>query len=166
MSCSTESSRTTSGVMVMAVAAKVGSKAKTTIAEVSESTSHYFSTGRLPGQIHALSDSRAGSHPPGTVKEENLRFPYKGGGCLARAWEPNKPQSHNDPDGSRTSLYFRHTTTMVLLRFAPSPTGALHLGGLRTALFNHLYARKLGGKWILRIEDTDAVRVNWCSPHF
>ena len=49
--------------------------------------------------------------------------------------------------------------TMVLLRFAPSPTGALHLGGLRTALFNHLYARKLGGKWILRIEDTDAVRV-------
>ncbi|KAI0078525.1 glutamyl-tRNA synthetase [Panus rudis PR-1116 ss-1] len=46
----------------------------------------------------------------------------------------------------------------VLLRFAPSPTGALHLGGLRTALYNHLYARKLGGKWILRIEDTDATR--------
>ena len=46
---------------------------------------------------------------------------------------------------------------MVLLRFAPSPTGSLHLGGLRTALYNHLYARKLGGKWILRIEDTDAV---------
>ena len=46
----------------------------------------------------------------------------------------------------------------VLLRFAPSPTGALHLGGLRTALFNHLYARRLGGKWILRIEDTDAKR--------
>ncbi|KDQ52975.1 hypothetical protein JAAARDRAFT_39688 [Jaapia argillacea MUCL 33604] len=46
----------------------------------------------------------------------------------------------------------------VLLRFAPSPTGALHLGGLRTALYNHLYARKLGGKWILRIEDTDAKR--------
>ncbi|EIN13144.1 hypothetical protein PUNSTDRAFT_57115 [Punctularia strigosozonata HHB-11173 SS5] len=46
----------------------------------------------------------------------------------------------------------------TLLRFAPSPTGALHLGGLRTALFNHLYARKLGGKWILRIEDTDATR--------
>jgi len=44
------------------------------------------------------------------------------------------------------------------LRFAPSPTGALHLGGLRTALYNHLYARKLKGKWILRIEDTDAAR--------
>ena len=64
-----------------------------------------------------------------------------------------------DPDRSRATLYFRHTAAMVLLRFAPSPTGALHLGGLRTALFNHLYARKLGGKWILRIEDTDAVRV-------
>ncbi|KAH9920330.1 glutamyl-tRNA synthetase [Fomitopsis serialis] len=47
---------------------------------------------------------------------------------------------------------------MVLLRFAPSPTGAIHLGGLRTALYNYLYARKLGGRWILRIEDTDATR--------
>ncbi|QRV76934.1 glutamyl-tRNA synthetase [Ceratobasidium sp. AG-Ba] len=41
------------------------------------------------------------------------------------------------------------------LRFAPSPTGFLHLGGLRTALFNHVMARKLGGEWVLRIEDTD-----------
>ncbi|CAK5269221.1 unnamed protein product [Mycena citricolor] len=47
---------------------------------------------------------------------------------------------------------------MALLRFAPSPTGALHLGGLRMALFNHLHAKKLGGKWILRIEDTDSTR--------
>ena len=52
---------------------------------------------------------------------------------------------------------------MVLLRFALSLTGALHLGELRTALFDHLYARKLGGKWILRIEDTDAVRVSRSS---
>lgn len=43
------------------------------------------------------------------------------------------------------------------LRFAPSPTGLLHLGGLRTALFNHLLARKWKGKWILRVEDTDRV---------
>jgi glutamyl-tRNA synthetase len=47
---------------------------------------------------------------------------------------------------------------MTLLRFAPSPTGALHLGGLRMALYNHLYAKKNGGKWILRVEDTDSVR--------
>jgi glutamyl-tRNA synthetase len=46
---------------------------------------------------------------------------------------------------------------MALLRFAPSPTGPLHLGGLRTALYNHIYAKKLGGRWLLRIEDTDAV---------
>ncbi|KAF8324958.1 hypothetical protein F5887DRAFT_1021355 [Amanita rubescens] len=47
---------------------------------------------------------------------------------------------------------------MTLLRFAPSPTGPLHLGGLRMALYNHLYAKKNNGKWILRIEDTDAMR--------
>ncbi|KAJ6607384.1 hypothetical protein B0H10DRAFT_2072102 [Mycena sp. CBHHK59/15] len=47
---------------------------------------------------------------------------------------------------------------MALLRFAPSPTGALHLGGLRMALYNYLYAKKHGGKWILRIEDTDSTR--------
>ncbi|KAF8207609.1 hypothetical protein K438DRAFT_1575701 [Mycena galopus ATCC 62051] len=47
---------------------------------------------------------------------------------------------------------------MALLRFAPSPTGALHLGGLRMALYNHMYAKKNGGKWILRIEDTDSTR--------
>lgn len=47
-----------------------------------------------------------------------------------------------------------------LLRFAPSPTGALHLGGLRTALINQLFARKHAGKWILRIEDTDTVTLS------
>jgi glutamyl/glutaminyl-tRNA synthetase len=45
----------------------------------------------------------------------------------------------------------------VRVRFAPSPSGYLHLGGLRTALFNYLLARKTGGKFLLRIEDTDNV---------
>lgn len=66
----------------------------------------------------------------------------------------------------------------VRLRFAPSPTGSLHLGGLRTALFNHLLARKLGGQWLLRIEDTDRTRfvpgaqeeqmrcLEWAGLHF
>jgi len=53
----------------------------------------------------------------------------------------------------------RNLLSSVRLRFAPSPTGHLHLGGLRTALFNHLLARKLDGKWILRIEDTDQSRL-------
>ena len=43
----------------------------------------------------------------------------------------------------------------IRVRFAPSPTGALHIGGLRTALFNYLYAKKHNGEFILRIEDTD-----------
>ena len=46
----------------------------------------------------------------------------------------------------------------VVTRFAPSPTGALHIGGARTALFNWLFARARGGKFLLRIEDTDRVR--------
>src|SRR5574341_1269298 len=46
----------------------------------------------------------------------------------------------------------------VRVRFAPSPTGALHIGGVRTAIFNWLFARHYGGKFILRIEDTDRAR--------
>lgn len=47
---------------------------------------------------------------------------------------------------------------MIRVRFAPSPTGNLHIGGARTALFNWIYARSTGGKFILRIEDTDQAR--------
>jgi len=46
----------------------------------------------------------------------------------------------------------------IRVRFAPSPTGPLHIGGLRTALYNFLFARKNHGKFILRIEDTDQAR--------
>ncbi|MCD8164720.1 MAG: glutamate--tRNA ligase [Bacteroides sp.] len=46
----------------------------------------------------------------------------------------------------------------VRVRFAPSPTGALHIGGVRTALYNYLFARQYGGEFILRIEDTDSTR--------
>jgi glutamyl-tRNA synthetase len=63
----------------------------------------------------------------------------------------------------------------IRVRFAPSPTGALHIGGVRTALYNYLFAKKNGGTFILRIEDTDQVRyvpkaedyiveaLNWCG---
>jgi glutamyl-tRNA synthetase len=66
----------------------------------------------------------------------------------------------------------------VRVRFAPSPTGPLHIGGVRTALFNYLYAKKHQGKFILRIEDTDQNRfvegaeeyiieaLNWCGIPF
>src|SRR6201986_4864268 len=46
----------------------------------------------------------------------------------------------------------------VRVRFAPSPTGPLHIGGARTALFNYLFARHHGGEYLLRIEDTDKER--------
>src|SRR5439155_4573124 len=49
-------------------------------------------------------------------------------------------------------------TATVVTRFAPSPTGFLHIGGARTALFNWLYARARGGRMLLRIEDTDRER--------
>jgi glutamyl-tRNA synthetase len=66
----------------------------------------------------------------------------------------------------------------VRVRFAPSPTGPLHIGGIRTALYNFLFARKMGGKSILRIEDTDQNRyvpgaedyimesLDWCGICF
>lgn len=56
----------------------------------------------------------------------------------------------------------RHSSTdqfkkNIRVRFAPSPTGSLHLGGLRTALYNYLFAKSQNGTFILRIEDTDQV---------
>jgi len=63
----------------------------------------------------------------------------------------------------KTTAARKHEKTMTenkkpVLRFAPSPTGFLHIGGARTALFNWLYARHTGGKFLLRIEDTDRER--------
>lgn len=55
-------------------------------------------------------------------------------------------------------LYLHPMSKSVRVRFAPSPTGGLHLGGVRTALYNYLFARHHGGKFILRIEDTDQTR--------
>ncbi len=54
----------------------------------------------------------------------------------------------------------RAPSTPIVVRFAPSPTGYLHIGGARTALFNWLYARGCGGQFLLRIEDTDRERNN------
>ena len=56
-------------------------------------------------------------------------------------------------------------TRPVRVRFAPSPTGPLHMGGVRTALYNYLYAKQKGGEFIIRIEDTDSNRfVPGASP--
>jgi len=50
------------------------------------------------------------------------------------------------------------TTSKVITRFAPSPTGFLHIGGARTALFNYYFAKHMGGEFRLRVEDTDKAR--------
>jgi glutamyl-tRNA synthetase len=50
------------------------------------------------------------------------------------------------------------SNTPVVTRFAPSPTGTLHIGSARTALFNWLFARRHGGQFLLRVEDTDKER--------
>ena len=50
------------------------------------------------------------------------------------------------------------TERKVRVRFAPSPTGPLHIGGVRTALYNYLFARQHGGELVFRIEDTDSNR--------
>lgn len=77
-------------------------------------------------------------------------------------------QKHNDV----------HPKEPAITRFAPSPTGLLHMGSLRTALYNYLLARNTGGKFILRLEDTDRTRyheqaeaniletLRWCGIHW
>jgi glutamyl-tRNA synthetase len=62
------------------------------------------------------------------------------------------------PDTSLEKVCVSASTETIVTRFAPSPTGYLHIGGARTALFNWLYARHFGGKFLLRIEDTDRAR--------
>jgi len=56
------------------------------------------------------------------------------------------------------ALYLCRMFNKVRVRFAPSPTGGLHLGGVRTVLYNYLFAKKNGGDFIVRIEDTDQTR--------
>jgi len=60
-----------------------------------------------------------------------------------------------DKRGGSWERLSQQETPMTTTRFAPSPTGYIHIGNLRTALFNWLIARKAGGTFILRIDDTD-----------
>ncbi|XP_062020029.1 glutamate--tRNA ligase, chloroplastic/mitochondrial [Rosa rugosa] len=75
---------------------------------------------------------------------------------LGQSYRPRRLSLFN---GRRTfSVSASATPDQVRVRFAPSPTGNLHVGGARTALFNYLFARSNGGKFVLRIEDTDLER--------
>jgi glutamyl/glutaminyl-tRNA synthetase len=62
-------------------------------------------------------------------------------------------------NGKPQDSIMRQENLKVRVRFAPSPTGFMHIGGVRTALFNYLFAKNLGGEFLLRIEDTDQKRL-------
>lgn len=81
--------------------------------------------------------------PPNAIRGQDVRWRYLSTSPVVRAAPNRKVQLPEHP--ART-------------RFAPSPTGYLHIGGLRTALFSYLLAKRTGGQFLLRIEDTDQVR--------
>ncbi len=79
-----------------------------------------------------------------------------------RKYKKNMSYSKKNSNFAKNILSYYHFVKMqereVRVRFAPSPTGPLHIGGVRTALYNYLFARQHGGKLIFRIEDTDSHR--------
>eukprot|EP00069_Balaena_mysticetus_P011705 bmy_21414T0 len=79
---------------------------------------------------------------------------------LKRLLHPRRhPAALGHPLGRREASLDTHAGAAVRVRFAPSPTGFLHLGGLRTALYNYIFAKKHRGSFILRLEDTDQTRL-------
>ena len=68
------------------------------------------------------------------------------------------PTSETPTQGGNIPIIYNMSERKVRVRFAPSPTGALHIGGVRTALYNYLFAKQQGGDLVFRIEDTDSQR--------
>ena len=83
-----------------------------------------------------------------------VKFPHS----RAMSNELTKAEIHKIEETSLFRPKDEEEASYPRLRYAPSPTGELHLGGLRTALYNQLFAHSIKGKFILRIEDTDKVR--------
>ncbi len=92
----------------------------------------------------------------GAVQGQDGAARAEGAGRINRALQPElRPISKNDilaAGGGQVE------DKPVRVRFAPSPTGHLHIGGARTALMNYLFAKKMGGEFVLRVEDTDQMR--------
>lgn len=117
-----------------------------------------------------LSDEEERNFSQGTLITMQMSFPlllrpqlgtYTCRSCLLhlsrrspQRWRSTAPQEAPRDPKSKTKL----PSTPARTRFAPSPTGYLHLGSLRTALFNYLLAKRTGGQFLLRIEDTDQKR--------
>jgi glutamyl-tRNA synthetase len=96
---------------------------------------------QLPGPLRRELWAQAQAHPAKVFKRQ---YAFKG-----RPEHIGKPK-----DDAKDNLL---PTTPARTRFAPSPTGYLHLGSLRTALYNYLLAKATGGQFLLRLEDTDQV---------
>lgn len=124
------------------------------VSEISKPTSLYLSSSYFSA-IQSAQDScmMRGRHAilGSAIKQPSLRVQ-----CLPPSLSSVARSSSSSISG-QAGPSTGPNPTEPRMRFAPSPTGFLHLGGLRTALFNHLLARKWKGKWILRIEDTDRV---------
>ena len=76
----------------------------------------------------------------------------------ARVKADKRPKRVSSRSAIPSCKVIKRMSSPIITRFAPSPTGFLHIGGGRTALFNWLYAKRFGGKMLLRIEDTDRER--------
>lgn len=112
----------------------------------------------LPADPPSLRKSSLTDHP-------TMRRPYSG--LLARSWTCIQCRTCSSASTAGAQVRKSKTNlpdTPARTRFAPSPTGYLHLGSLRTALFNYLLAKRTGGQFLLRIEDTDQVRLRGRNP--
>ena len=91
-----------------------------------------------------------GAVPPGPRAARRVAAPAPGSGT--------RPAAGTQPRASPGPPYNRAMPSDIRVRIAPSPTGPLHIGTARTALFNYLFARHTGGTFVLRLEDTDVAR--------
>lgn len=110
------------------------------------------------------------SNRPFTSASRSFRSGISARGVATVPKPPVSSQSTTRSFSSTDGVYAKQTIKELLpsgparTRFAPSPTGYLHLGSLRTALFNYLLAKRTGGQFLLRIEDTDQVRLHQIRP--
>ncbi|KAM9583743.1 nondiscriminating glutamyl-tRNA synthetase EARS2, mitochondrial [Trichechus inunguis] len=94
------------------------------------------------------------------LKKPTCALPIPMAALLKRLlWPGTPPVALGRPVGRREACLSTDSGAAVRVRFAPSPTGFLHLGGLRTALYNYIFAKKYRGSFILRLEDTDRTRL-------
>ena len=124
---------------------------------------HFQQSQQIAVRLLALSASSVLKRSAQLPADSTRRFAPRASGLTDITRTPASlvktvPLLHASLPSAEQHVQYQH---MVRVRFAPSPTGYLHIGGARTALFNWLYARRHGGTFVLRIEDTDTERSSW-----